>query len=359
MSGPEPQPGGNRLYWQCQLGGWLGLGLFLASPMLLGYSERMKPGVMAAGIALRVVTGLAGTHLLRLYMHRRQWLQQAGGKLVLRLLAGVSLLAAILGGIELPVHRFLLHDDWYRRLDAVRVFQAWAAWMAILVGWTALYIAIREFRGRRRREVRALRLEMMVQEAQLRGLRAQLNPHFLFNCLNSLREVIAEDPERAQRMVTELSALLRYSLESNQAERVPLADEVQAVKAYLALERIRFEERLRVRWSVAPEAAAVRVPPMLLQTLVENAVKHGIARLPQGGEIAIAARCADAELQLEVVNSGRMDGGAAPSGMGLKNAQEMITLLFGTRARLLLENRGEDHVRALVTLPLAPAEAKA
>lgn len=358
MSGPESQPGGNRLYWQCQMGGWLGLGLFLASPMLLGY-ERMKVSAAVAGIVLRVVTGLAGTHLLRLYMHRRHWLQQAGGKLVARLLAGVILLAAILGSIELPVHKYLLSDDWYRRVDPQRAFQAWAAWMVILVGWTALYIAIREFRERRRREVRALRLEMMVQEAQLRGLRAQLNPHFLFNCLNSLREVIAEDAERAQRMVTELSALLRYSLESHQNELVPLSDEVQAVKDYIALERIRFEERLRVRWSVAPEAGAARVPPMLLQTLVENAVKHGIARRPQGGEIAIAARRAGAELQLEVVSSGRLQGGSSPAGVGLKNAQEMITLLFGTRARLLLENSGDDHVRALVTLPLAPAEATA
>jgi len=225
--------------------------------------------------------------------------------------------------------------------------------MIVLGGWTTLYVMIHEFRGRRAREMRALRLEMMVQEAQLRGLRAQLNPHFFFNCLNSLREVIAENPERAQDMVTQLSALLRYALESNQSELVPLSDEIQAVKDYLALESIRFEERLRVQWSVAKEACTVRVPPMLLQTLVENALKHGIARRPQGGDVAIHARLAAAELQLEVVNSGEISAAVSPAAVGLKNAQERIKLLYGDRASMLLENAGNGQVRALIKLPLS------
>jgi len=301
-----------------------------------------------------------GTHLLYLYIRRRRWLQAVDAKLAIRLFAAASLLAGTLAGVELLASHYLLRDGaWYRALDARRFLQTWLALMIVVSGWIVLYVVIHELRGRRLREMRALRLEMMVQEAQLRGLRAQLNPHFLFNCLNDLREIIGENTERAQSMVTQLSALLRYSLQSNQSELVPLAEEIQAVKDYLALETIRFEERLRVQWSVAPELGGIRVPPMLLQTLVENALKHGVARRPKGDDVAIHVRLIGEELQLEVLNSGRFLEGASPAGVGLRNAQERIKLLFGEQASLIVENTAGDRVRALAKLPLAPVEVTA
>jgi LytS/YehU family sensor histidine kinase len=305
---------------------------------------------------VKVALGLPGTHLLYLCIRRRQWLQMTGGRLMLRLLSATTLLAAILAGIEAVVRARLLHDPMYHPTDPRWMLLGWIGWMVVVSLWTTLYVTIHEFRGRRAREMRSLRLEMMVQQAELRGLRAQLNPHFLFNCLNGLREVIAEDPERAQLMVTQLSALLRYSLQSNQPETVPLADEIRAVKDYLALEEIRFEERLQVGWSVAPEACDARVPPMLLQTLVENALKHGIAHRPQGGEVAIHARVAGEQLELDVINSGEIDCEPSPDAVGLKNAQEMIRLLYGDRASLGLEEAADGRVRARLRLPIAPAE---
>jgi LytS/YehU family sensor histidine kinase len=281
----------------------------------------------------------------------------SGGRLTARLLGAIALLAAALAGLESLGHKLLPVEAMYRTTDPRMIFLNWLSWVIVLALWSTLYVMIHEFRGRRAREMRALRLEMMVQEAQLRGLRAQLNPHFLFNCLNGLREVIAEDPERAQVMVTQLSALLRYSLQSNQSEMVPLTDEIRAVKDYLSLQQIRFEERLCVRWSVAAEAFGASVPPMLLQTLVENALKHGIAQRPEGGEVAIHARLAGGELELEVVNSGEIGGPASADGVGLKNAQEMMKLLYGERGSLVLENAADGCVRALVRMPATPTEA--
>jgi len=156
--------------------------------------------------------------------------------------------------------------------------------------------------------------------------------------------------------VTQLSALLRYSLESNQSELVPLEEELQAVKDYLSLETVRFEERLRVQWSVASEAGRARVPPMLLQTLVENALKHGVARRPDGDDVAIHARLVGEELQLEVLNSGRFLEAVPPTGVGLRNARERIKLLFGEQASLIVENTAGGRVRALARLPLARVE---
>jgi hypothetical protein len=346
-----------KLYWQCQVGGWLAFGLVQLSPILLYNSGRTRVLPLLYPVILKVALGLAGTHLLHLCIRRRQWLHMTGGHLTLRLLSAIALLAGILTGIESFAGAWLPHDPMYHPTDPRRVFLSWIGWMIVLSLWTTLYVTIHEFRGRRAREMRSLRLEMMVQEAQLSGLRAQLNPHFLFNCLNGLREVIAEDPERAQLMVTQLSALLRYALQSNQPEMVPLADEIRAVKDYLALEEIRFEERLRVEWSVAPEACEVHVPPMLLHTLVENALKHGIAHRPQGGEVAILARLEGEQLELDVINSGEIDSQPSPDAVGLKNAQEMIKLLYGDRASLVLENAADGRVRARVKLPIAPAEA--
>jgi Histidine kinase len=352
---------GGKLYWRCQLGGWLGFGLLQFFPVFLYNNGRMRVWAFLAPILLKLLVGLTGTHLLYSFLRRRQWLQAAGGKLAVRLMVAVALLAAILTASEFLGARLLPQDadGWYRSTDPRRMLLAWIGWMIVLSAWTTLYVMIHEFRERRIREMRALRLEMMVQDAQLRGLRAQLNPHFLFNCLNGLREVIAENPERAQLMVTQLSALLRYSLHSNQSELVPLSEEIQAVKDYLSLETVRFEERLRVEWFMDPGAGRVRVPPMLLQTVVENALKHGIARRPEGGEVTIHARVAGAELQLEVANSGEISHEPSPGAVGLKNAQEQLKLLFGDRASLSLENAGEGRVLARVRLPLATTEVSA
>jgi two-component sensor histidine kinase len=348
-----------KLYWRCELGGWLAFGLLQSFPALLYNTPRQRLWSVLSPVLLKVVLGLVGTHLLHLSIRRRCWLQMGGGKLFLRLMGAGVALAAILAGAEYLGSRLLPTDTWSRSMDSRRIILNLVAWIVVLGLWITLYVMIHEFRGRRAREMRALRLEMMVQEAQLRGLRAQLNPHFLFNCLNGLREVIAEDRERAQLMVTQLSALLRYSLQSNQSETVSLTDEIQAVKDYLSLEQIRFEERLRVEWFVDPDAAEIAIPPMLLQSLVENALKHGIARRPQGGEVAIHIRLAGAELELEVLNSGWIDGAPAAGAVGLKNAHELIKLLYGERASLVLEDMTDDRVRALVRLPVVSTEVNA
>ncbi len=154
-------------------------------------------------------------------------------------------------------------------------------------GWLTIYFAVQ---SRRKRDALQLELDVVAREAQLRSLRAQLNPHFLFNCLNSLRHLIVTQPARAEIMVTGLAELLRYSLASDRTDAVGLSDELRIVDEYLDIERVRLEDRLTVTRQVAREALRARVPPMLIQTLVNNAIKHGIAELPQGGVVRIEAQ---------------------------------------------------------------------
>jgi LytS/YehU family sensor histidine kinase len=150
----------------------------------------------------------------------------------------------------------------------------------------------------------AFELTVLAREAQLNALRAQLNPHFLFNCLELAPGAIVQDHARAVSMVTGLGDLLRYALASDRRQLVPLSEELAIVDQYLDLEKIRFEERLTFERVVDTAALGVSVPPMLLQTLVDNAVKHGIATLPQGGVVRITARVEAAHLALAVAIRG-------------------------------------------------------
>jgi len=194
-------------------------------------------------------------------------------------------------------------------------------------------------------------MQLAVRAAELRALEAQINPHFLFNSLNSIRGLVVEDPQKAQDMITRFAALLRYNLNRDRQHTVPFSEEAEVVADYLALESVRFEGRLRVQVTVDPEVQTMRVPPMILQALVENALKHGIARRPEGGDVQIHASSVNGNLVLQVTNSGEL-GPAHSSNtqLGLKNIRERLHLLYGDRASLSLQN-GSGTVVAKVEIP--------
>lgn len=354
----------SKSYWVCQLAGWLTLVVFQASVIAaLGndreYSARLgnpPHALLYATIAALGVSGLLLSHIFYL-LTRRRWLQTPLRRAWPRLAAGIALVAAAQNAVNVLTSWYAAQHSTLRQdLRPAALFVGWLVYAFLFTFWVTIYLTVHEFRRRRVAEVNALRLEIVAQEAQLRGLRAQINPHFLFNCLNGLREMIVEDPRRAQSMVMQLSALLRYSLQSDQTEQVALEDEICAVKDYLALEAIRFEERLNVRWDIAPESNKVPVPPMLLQTLVENALKHGISRRPEGGEIVIKAAVRDSKLQLEVVNTGELSEPTSENGIGLRNARSRLQLLYGDRARIVLENAPMGHTRVVGTIPVQGKE---
>jgi LytS/YehU family sensor histidine kinase len=222
----------------------------------------------------------------------------------------------------------------------------WSNITAATSVWIIFYVALTAPRRYREKEVR---LQLSLREAELRALEAQLNPHFLFNCLNSIRALVVENPPLAQDMLTRLANILRYNLHRDPNHTVPLSSEVEVVADYLALEGVRFEDRLRVEFAIDAEAGAVPVPPMLLQTLVENALKHGIAKLPAGGDLAIRAALQPGEMRIEVENSGRLSEGLP--GIGLANTRDRLRILYGERASLQLVNRGADRVLAIALLP--------
>jgi hypothetical protein len=288
------------------------------------------------------------THGLRAYMYRRDWMQWPVRRRVLWIagvVVGTSLLlTAGVGLFFLAVSRGASTLD-FQSAVGIGIGFAWA-----LSGWFVIYYAVH---ARRQREALQLELAVVSRDAQLRSLRAQLNPHFLFNSLNSLRHLILANPDRAVTMVTGLAELLRYSLASDRVEMVSLGEELEVVNEYLELERVRFEERLRIERAIEPAALGARIPPMLIQSLVDNAVKHGISDLPKGGVVQIGARVMDGRVEIQIANTGRVKPQRPGGGHGLKNATERLRLLYNGQASLTLREQG-DMTQAIVVVPAHP-----
>lgn len=333
-------------YWICQVLGWGGYtAIAVASAAARSGS---LPLSVSAGYFLFFLYSMALTDLFRREIRRREWLTALSLRTVSRL---------FLGAVSMGVIQTFLVISIYAAFQGglggfgTPIVLGWL-WLSVTgasVIWTLLYVAITM--PRRYRE-KSVRLELALREAELRALEAQINPHFLFNCLNSIRASVAENPGRAQDMITRFANILRYNLNRDLAHTVPLEDEVEIVMDYLALESIRFEDRLRVRFEIDAQARPVPVPPMLLQALVENALKHGIARLPEGGEIVVHASVEGDVLELQVENTGHLgDPAATATQVGLSNTRERLRILYGDRARFELKSREGGRVAATVLIP--------
>ncbi len=356
-----------RLYVLCQAGGWL---FFLTLQVVFialfrdgSASGKASPLDINLSLVRVVAEGLLITHYARIYLTRWGWKELGWKPLIPRVILMAIVLSAVWTTIGFTLDYGLL------RLDAGAKYPLWLLMTSSLVngaimmtGWLCIYFFYHLFERLNRLQVGQLQLAANVKEAELRALKSQINPHFLFNSLNSLRALIDEDAPRAREAVTRLANMLRYSLQSGQQETVPFEDEIRIVEDYLALEHIRHENRLRVRWDIAAEVRLVSVPPMLLQTLVENAVKYGISTRRDGGELTIAARFDGAALNIRVINPGDLSAPASPSaaragsstGVGLRNASERLKLLFGDRAALTLLAEPAGCVTADVMIPLNP-----
>lgn len=220
-----------------------------------------------------------------------------------------------------------------------------------LTAWSAFYLGVKNWRAWQTERENALQSAALADKARLEMLRYQLNPHFLFNALNSIRASVDEDAARAKQMITQLSEFLRYSLLGESEKKIALRDEIEAVRNYLAIEKIRFEEKLDVKFAIEPAAEDFEVPCFLLNPLVENAVKHRLQTSAQPLKLKISAYVSGEKLILEVSNSGKLNGDANGNGtkIGLKNVRERLEKLFGDSGKFELRQDG-DFVKARIEI---------
>ncbi len=356
-----------RFYVLCQSLGWGGF-LVLNVVLLAAFRDAptgdpRPPSVVVCSIVMVSALGLLVTHYTRPLIARWGWKQLGWRPLTPRLFGLSAVQSAVWSAIGFG-YSFALHllvdTPWPSKFSPALLFAiSWVQGMFLLCGWLCVYFFYHLFDRYNRLQIEQLRLAAHVKEAELRALKSQVNPHFIFNSLNSLRALIDENPARARQAVTQLANLLRYSLQSAQSETVAFEDELRVVNDYLALEQVRHEERLQVRLDIEPDTLGLAVPPLLLQTLVENAVKYGISTRPEGGEIVITARCEGGQLHLSVINPGELPtagaavkSAGASTGLGLKNAAERLRMFFGDRARLQLRAEGDSRVVAEVFIPM-------
>jgi hypothetical protein len=339
-----------RIYWGCQIAGWVTYNAFWLLPAL--YADDHSPAIPVSRRLLAYAGGTSisifWTHLYRLVIRARGWTALSPPRLLPKAVAGSLLLGPAISLSMMPLGLF------YDSLSPLRAWLPWAIASAMFstLLWSTVYFGVHYFERWRQAERDKAALAVAAAEAKLDFLRSQLNPHFLFNCLNSVRALIIEDPARAHTATTALSTLMRYSLQASHLPTVPLDAELDMVKTYLLLETIRFEQRLRCELEIAADTHGVLVPPMLIQSLVENGVKHGIEPLPDGGVIAMAAWLEHGALRVRVTSSGQIVARPGSTAVGLANARERLRLLYGPRASLAMrEDAGS--VIAELSVPIA------
>jgi hypothetical protein len=333
----------NTDYWLCQVLGW---GAYTAFALTFVVAQAGWNTGIVIRYGLFCLYSIALTHGLRHVIRQREWLELPAVRVLPRLLGGAVAVGTVQAMLVVAVDSALrAHPVGVLELRFVLVL--WVTFIGVTFVWCVLYVTIRRYRA-------SLEMQLSLRKAELRALEAQLDPHFLFNCLNSIRGMITENPAEAQNMVTRLANILRYNLRGDPQHTLPLAREVEVVSDYLALESARFEERLQVKIEIGPGAQEIPVPTMLLQTLVENGLKHGIRPLPAGGELLIRAHVGQDLLLIEVENSGHLrDSQSDGAGVGLRNARERLRLLYGGRAALCLAG-DNGRVKASVEIPIVP-----
>ncbi|WP_265587981.1 sensor histidine kinase [Sphingomicrobium arenosum] len=316
----------NRAFWLLQSFGWSG---YLILRYLTGVVNGFQPIVFLFHCLIITATGYSLTLLMAALYKRLIKLQAAITMLV-------SLATVVLGSVL-----FSFLETWSISTFVNPTFEprgtqflgAMVLDFALLAAWTALYYGINYYLLLEEQIDQRRALESQASAAQLAMLRYQLNPHFLFNTLNSISTlVLLAEKERANAMLARLSSFLRYTLANEPTAQVPLAKEIDTLKLYLEIEKMRFEERLRPHFRIEAAAAGVPVPSLILQPLIENAIKYAVTPAENGADIWITARAEGGRVRIEVADSGAGGGvvtGAPSTGVGLANTSERLAQAYG------------------------------
>jgi two-component sensor histidine kinase len=340
-----------RLFWLLHIGGW-------TAAFLLSYLSALAHGKPAGYWTVSLPTygtGFIVTLGLRWVLHR-VWGRPPG-----QLVAAMVLPVLVASGL-MSVMFLVALVDWCGAECAPSTKLGYVAYMTtyiyVVMTWVGLYVGIKYYGQLQEQTQRALAANAMAHQAQLKMLRYQLNPHFLFNTLNAISTLILDkDTATANRVVQGLSAFLRHSLDNDPMQRVTLKQELDALNLYLGIEKTRFAERLQIETAIEPECYPALLPGLLLQPLVENAIKYAVARKVEGGNLRIGAHRVGDTLVLTVADDGpgcpALEGGKLPpgKGVGLRNTRERLRVLYGDESGFDVRNRAEGGIEVTLRLP--------
>ncbi|HNP96300.1 MAG TPA: histidine kinase [Cyclobacteriaceae bacterium] len=338
-----------KLYWTLQIGGWS-----------LYATVQIAASVVAAGalgvstqrivfLAYEAVFCLLVSHLYRHYINKWRWLSLGMPRLIPKVILSVFALGLLMYFLRIPISLPLKLFSVEVAFDPQNILGLSLYYAIIFFLWSALYFIYNYFE----RYNKSLKLEAYAREIELNNLKSQLNPHFIFNALNSIRALVDENPAKSKQAINQLSSILRNSLVTEKRELTRFQDELKVVKDYLGLESIRFEERLHTEFIIDPNSKEFLVPPLMIQTLVENGIKHGISRLTEGGLIQIKTSIENDRLKIQIRNSGKYINGVkrTSGGMGLENTKQRLRLIYGDAASFRILNENDSFVLTEINIP--------
>ncbi|WP_422860847.1 sensor histidine kinase [Flagellimonas sp. S174] len=344
----------NTIFWVLQFFGWG----FINCLSLFVIKEKTT-FLMVSSIVFGILMSISTTSLLRWYLKRNVSFESFDIKDFLKIVISF-LVTCFLFGFLNYAFGYLYGKFGPEHTEAeIQLYKAYnAVWLQIInalfmVGaWLVTYLVIKLLLKLNRDRIERLELNTNLKQAQLNTLKGQINPHFMFNSLNNIRGLMLEDVDKSREMLTKLSEILRYSMTKNNINSIPVEEELEVVDNYIDLSKIQFEDRLEFVKDIDSSTLGLEIPPMVIQLLVENAVKHGISNLKHGGKIILSIK-KDAELlKIEVKNTGKLQIAHNTTQLGLKNIRQRLKLLYADKASFYLSEIA-DEVVALIKIPLA------
>ncbi len=341
----------SRLFWLLQISGWVAYGLvnFLTGFVHGKYAAYAYPTMIYAIVGFIVTLGMR--YVFKWLWNRSLVLVIIVALLLTALAASVFSLVQVVAFVEFYPTEWRPQSLWEYFADAP--FSAY-----IFISWTGLYFGINYYLMLQEQTEKALKATALAHQAQLKMLRYQLNPHFLFNTLNAISTLVLEkDTDGANDMLTRLSSFLRYSLVNQPTQKVSLDQELEALNLYLDIEKARFEERLKLKFDVEERARDALLPSLLMQPIIENAIKYAIAPSENGGTIALSAHLIGNQLCLVIEDDGPgialdvAETSKKSSGVGLTNTKERLRQLYGDMHTLKVQNIEPHGLRVTVCMP--------
>lgn len=330
----------SAIYWVIQLLGW---GIFCALIAIANYEQNGFNNETAFRLLQLYLLLVLVTHGIRYTLLRFDWLNLKLTPLIPRVLL-LNIFASMVLLIVSSISSYLIFDEPLGRL--IEIIVNILLYTIFFIMWSAVYLTYHLLRKSRKQELDNLKLIASNHEIELKTLRDQLNPHFLFNSLNSIRALIEIDPVTAKSAITTLSNILRDSLKLGKKSLIHLEEEIKLVSEYLKLEKIRFEERLTYSIECKIDDQLL-IPPFLLQTMTENAIKHGISKKASGGLVDVCVYEEGGNIYLEVINTGAHYEASERSGIGIVNTKRRLEIQFGENAGFWIGNK-ENKVCAYV-----------
>lgn len=337
-----------KLYWIAQIFGWF------VYVLIVGVFNQLNGNDISSELLISLLSiyfiGLSISHFYRGVIIKLSWMRLSVSHLIPRVFFGVIILGVIVYFVQTIILEVVIVGTSYS-FDIADAFPKIINWSLLLLLWSLLYFLFHFINNYKKEEIKNLKWEAARNEIELNKIKSQLNPHFIFNSMNSIRALVDEDPQLAKNAITQLSNVLRNSLMIGKKKLIPLSDELKIVDDYLSLEKTRFEEKLIIEKHIESNTETFLIPPLMIQTLVENAIKHGTSKLPEGGVVEIQSKLNKDTLIVTIYNSGFYDENLKPeTGFGLLNTKQRLQLLFGNNAKFFIENEN-NKVKTTLIIP--------